>query len=160
MEISQESPVGVRTYHYSLRGWAWNLMRVVIFVAFGCLILMRDYDYARGGPLLYWAAGIGCLLVAVYYVISATYSVVLFDKESVTVRGVFITQSIRRRSVSSYLIDSGGRNQASAMRLISNSPDEMNLDVPKLYAFDNTWNTWICSLRDVGKDEESRFILK
>jgi hypothetical protein len=164
MAISQITPVGGRTYRYSLRGWAWNLMRVAIFVALCCLILTRDYDYTRSGPLLYWAAGIGCLLGAVYYAISAAYSVVFFDQESVTVRGVFFTQSIRRRSVSSYLIDPGGRNRASAIRLISNSPGEMNLDVPKLYAFDDAWQQWISSLtnrtQEQKEEEKARYTLK
>lgn len=159
MEISQETPVGVRTYRYSLSGLAWNLVHGAIFVAIGCILLTRDLDNAQGGPLLYWAIGVGCFLGAAYFAISAAYSVVIFDQESVTVRGVFFTQSIRRHSVSSYLIDPGSRNQAASIRLISNSPAERNLDVPKLYAFDDAWKRWIYSLPDIGKEEESRFTL-
>lgn len=164
METSQETPVGVRTYRSSLGGWAWNLVRGAIFAAGGCLLAMRDYDSARGGPLFYWAACVGCCLVAAYFVISPAYSVVIFDQESVIVRGVFFTQSIRRSSVSSYLVDPGSRNEASAIRLISNSPGESNLDVPKLYAFDDAWQKWISSLSDLTQqrkeEEEARFTLK
>ena len=164
MEISQETPVGVRTYRYSLRGWAWNLVRGAMFAAGGCLLLMRDYDNERGGPLLYWAIGVGFFLGAAYFAISAAYSTVVLDQESVTVRGVFFTQSIRRHSVSSYLIDPGGRNQATSIRLISNLPGESNLDVPKLYAFDDAWHKWISSLPDRGQqqkeEEEARYTMK
>jgi hypothetical protein len=153
MEILQETPVGVRTYRYSLGSQVSYLMRGAIFVAFGCILLTGDYDNARGGPLLYWAIGVGCFLGAAYFAISAAYSTVVFDQESVTVRGVFFTQSIRRRSVSSYLIDPGGRNQAASIRLISNSSSESNLDVPKLFAFDDAWKQWISSLPDIGKEE-------
>ncbi len=160
MEISQETPVGVRTYRYSLGSQVSYLVRGAIFVAIGCILLTRDYDNERGGPLLYWAIGVGFFLGAAYFAISAAYSTVVLDQESVTVRGVFFTQSIRRHSVSSYLIDPGGRNQATSIRLISNLPGESNLDVPKLYAFDDAWKQWISSLPDVGKKEESRFTLK
>jgi hypothetical protein len=164
MEISQETPVGVRTYRYSLNGWAWNLVHGAMFGAIGCILLMRDFDNAQSDHLLFWAISIGIFLVAAYFVISAAYSVVFFDQESVTVRGVFFTQSIRRRSVSSYLIDPGSRNQAAAIRLISNSPGEMNLDVPKVYAFDDAWKQWISSLTDRTRqqeeEEEARFTLK
>jgi hypothetical protein len=164
MEISQETPVVVHTYRYSLRGWAWNLVRGAMFAAIGCLLLMRDSGNAQGDRLLSSAFGIGFFLVAAYFAISAAYSVVFFDQESVTVRGVFFTQSIRRRSVSSYLIDPGGRNQVASIRLISNSPAESNLDVPKLYAFDDAWHKWISSLPDRGRqlkeEEEARYTMK
>jgi hypothetical protein len=66
--------------------------------------------------------------------------------------------------VSSYLVDQGSRNEAAAIRLISNSPGESNLDVPKLYKFDNAWQAWISSLRDLGQqqkqEEEARYTLK
>jgi len=164
METSQETPVGVRTYRYSLGEWAWSLMRGAFFAVCGCLLLMRDYDNSPGGPLFYLAAGIGFCLVAAYLTISAAYSVVIFDQESVTVRGVFFTQSIRRCSVSSYLVDHGSRNEAAAIRLISDSPGESNLDVPKLYTFDDAWKQWISSLSDLSRqrkeEEEARFTLK
>ncbi len=164
MDTSQEMPVGVRIYRYSLGGWVWSLMRVAVFAALGCLLLMRDYDNSPGGPLFCWTIGGASCLAAVYFVISAAYSVVIFDRESVTVRGVFFTQSIRRCSVSSYLVDPGSRNEASAIRLISNSPGEMNLDVPKLYAFDDAWKQWISSLPDLTRqrkeEEDARFTLK
>jgi hypothetical protein len=160
METSQETLGGVRTYRYSLGGWFWSLARGAIFVVLGCMLLMRDYDPAPGGYLLYWAIGVGSLLAAAYCAISAAYSVVLFDQESVTVRGVFFTQSIRRRSVSGYVVDPGSRNEPVAVRLISNSPGEMNLDVPKIYAFDEAWKQWISSLTDLTREEKARFTLK
>jgi hypothetical protein len=161
MEISQDSPVGVRIYRYSLGSKISYLVWVVILVTFGCILLMRDYDNAQGDHLLFWAISIGLFLVAAYFAISAAYSVVFFDQESVTVRGVFFTQSIRRRSVSGYLVVPRDRYQAPAIRLISNSPGEMNLDVPKLYAFDDAWQQWISSLTNRTREvEEARYTLK
>jgi hypothetical protein len=164
MEISQETLVGGRTYRYSLGSQVSYLVRGVFFVAIGYLFLTQDHGNAPGGPLLYWAASVGCFLGAAYFAISAAYSVVFFDQESVTVRGVFFTQSIRRRSVSGYLVVPGSRYQGPAIRLISDSPGESNLDVPKLYAFDGAWHEWISSLPDQGQqqiqEEEDRFTLK
>lgn len=163
MGTSQEMPGVIRTYRYSLGSQFWYLLRGAFFVVMGCALLTRDQDAASVSPFLYWAGGIGCFMGAAYFAISAAYSVVLFDEESVTVRGVFSSQSIRRRSVSSYLVDPGRRYEAASIRLISNSPGEMNLDVPRLYAFDDTWKQWISSLPDRGRqakeEEEARFTL-
>jgi len=160
METSQETLVGLRTYRYSLGSQVNYLLFGAFFVAIGCGLFTRDFGNAASGPLLYWAAGISSFLVAAYFAISAAYSVVFFDQESVTVRGVFVTQSIQRRSVSIYLIVRGSKNQAAAIRLISNSTEEMNLDVPKLYAFDDAWKQWISSLHDRTQEEEALFTLK
>jgi hypothetical protein len=80
MGISQETLVGVRTYRYSLSGWTWNLVRGAVFAVCGCLLLMRDYDNAGSGPLMYLAFGIGFILGAAYLAISAARSVVCFDR--------------------------------------------------------------------------------
>lgn len=160
METSQETLVGVRAYRFSLGSQISYLLQGVIFVAIGFILLTRDYDSAASGRLLCWIIGVGFFLGAAYFAISAAYSVVLFDQESVTVRGVFSTQSIRKRSVSSYLVVPGSKNQAAAIRLISNSREDMNLDVPKLHAFDDAWKQWISSLSDRTQEVEAGFTLK
>jgi hypothetical protein len=160
VETSQETLVGIRTYRFSLGSQVNYLVLGAFFVALGLILLTRDFDSSASDRYLYWAAGIGLFLAAAYFATSAAYSVVFFDQGSVTVRGVFSTQSIRRRSVSSYLVVPGSKNQAAAIRLISDSPEEMNLDVPRLYAFDDAWKQWISSLSNLTEQEEARFTPK
>jgi hypothetical protein len=162
MESSQETPIGVRTYRYSLGSLVLSLVGGAFAVTIGLTWL--DQSKAASGPLLDWAIGIGTFLVAAYLAISAAYSVVLFDRETVTLRGVLNTQSIRRRSVSGYLVERRGRAQVVFIRLISKSTDESDLVIRKCFAFDDAWRQWISSLPDLTKqrkeEEDARFTLK
>ena len=156
MVFAMETSTGVRTYRYTAFEQISSLAVGAIYVAVGCVWFARDIDGPREGPLSHWAFGIGLFLMAAYFAISAAYSVVILDQDSVTLRGILGTKSIRRSSVRSYLIEQRGR-QGTFIRLISNLPHESDLLIPKRFAFDDAWREWISSLTDFAKKQEASF---
>jgi hypothetical protein len=154
----QDKPQESRVYRYSISSVVDYLVRGAVAVAAGCIFLARVSESFDPKALLYWIAVMGCFLLAIYFAATAAYSVVIFSRDSITVRGVFGTRSIRKSSVKGYENSGSGRNPS--IRLVSNSSEETDLSIFKNYAFDEEWRNWLSSFPDPDIADEARFTLK
>jgi hypothetical protein len=124
----------------------------------GCIWLNIGPGSPAGKTPLHWIVGVGLFVAAIYLAVTAAYSVVIFSRDSITVRGVLQTRSIHTSSVKGYKYDWSRRTPR--IRLISNSPDESDLLIAKNYAFDEEWRDWLSRFPDPDAGQEARFTLK
>jgi hypothetical protein len=135
-----------------------SVMQVAFIVVWGCIWMARRPESLAANAPLNLLIGAVLLLSAVGVVWTSATSAVIVSGDSITVRGVLMTRSIRKSSVKGYI--NLPVNRRPGIRLISKSSGEADLQFAKNYAFDDEWQSWISSLPNLESEEEARFTLK
>jgi hypothetical protein len=122
-------------------------------------LLYRLYHFAVGAAALVGAVlsyhflilSIGLGLFSVFMISRPLVMAVSVDHDSVTCKGMFSENSIQRSSITAVEFQSTGKGRY--LILWGNVDERENLTIPDLFAFDEAWDDWLRSYRDLSDDK-------
>ena len=101
----------------------------------------------QGDPAILFAAGLA--LFSVFMISRPLIMAVTVDQFSVTFRGTFSACSMQRSSITAVETKGG---KSSFLILWGNTIDGNNrLEIPMIFAFDEAWDNWLRTYRDLNK---------
>ncbi len=142
MEIPGESsfaPAETRVYRF-------NRVYRLYHLAAGAAFFVVALTLYRLPPVAFVLA-----LFALFMIARPFVSAVTVDPFSVTYRGTFSAKSIQRSAITAVETKSTGRG--SVLILWGNYEKKERLAIPAIFGFDDAWNDWLSSYRDLSGDK-------
>lgn len=90
-------------------------------------------------------------LFAVFMISRALVMAVTVDPLSVTFKGLFSENSLQRASITAVEREHTGK--ANYVILWGNLDEKEHLSIPDLFAFDEAWDDWLSTYRDLSDDK-------
>jgi hypothetical protein len=119
----------------------------------------RLYHFAVGAAALVGA--VKCYSFLILAVVLALFSMfmiarplvmaVTVDQFSVTFKAMFSENSLQRSSITAVETIHTGRGDI--LRLWGNTDEKERLDIPGLFSFDDAWDNWWSTYRDLSDDK-------
>lgn len=120
--------------------------------------LYRWYHFVTGAVFLVvavlirdlWIFSIPLVLLSVFMVARPLTRAVIVDQYSVTLKNMFSQNSLPRSSITTIERVSSGKG--TFLRLRGNVEEELSIPV-FLFAFDEAWDDWLSTYRDLSSDK-------
>jgi hypothetical protein len=119
----------------------------------------RLYHFAVGAAAL--VSAVKCYSFLILAVVLALFSMfmiarplvmaVTVDQFSVTFKAMFSENSLQRSSITAVETIHTGRGDI--LRLWGNTDEKERLDIPGLFSFDDAWDNWWSTYRDLSDDK-------
>lgn len=90
-------------------------------------------------------------LFAVFMISRALVMAVTVDPLSVTFKGLFSENSVQRASITA--VERKHTGKANYVILWGNLDEKERLSIPDLFAFDEAWDDWLSTYRDLSDDK-------
>ena len=94
---------------------------------------------------------IGLTLFSVFMIARPLVMAVIVDQSSVTFKGMFSTDSLERSSITAVQTQHTGKGDI--LILWGNIDEKENLAIPDLFGFDDDWDDWWSTYRDLSDDK-------
>jgi hypothetical protein len=130
--------------------FTWWMRAIYLLVAAVCLLaatylIARVSNTGAAEAVLHWIEAVALALSAVYFAAGAFISCVLFDEDSVLVRGVFIASSLPKTAI--HWCSPGKSQWLARTVLYTDEPETKKLIIVHCYRFDEEWARWIAGLK-------------
>jgi hypothetical protein len=130
--------------------FTWWMRAMYLLVSAVCLpaaffLVTRTGNAGTAEAVWHWIEAVALTLSVIYFAASAFCSCVLFDDDSVLVRGLFIASCLPRRSV--HWCSPGHSQWMACTILYTDAPEAKKLIIVHCYRFDDEWARWIASLK-------------
>jgi hypothetical protein len=93
----------------------------------------------------------GLVLFAIFMIARPFVTNVTVDPSSVTVNAIFSGNSIERSSITAFEVKNTGKGSLLILR--GNTDEDEKLVIPDLFSFDDAWNDWLSTYRDLSDDK-------
>jgi hypothetical protein len=152
VKASQRSPDGCTIYRLT-----WWAQLIDILVAAGCLFACYEnyLQYVRGAwgkEWTFWLMEIFFLIVALSTALGPMFSRVVLDDDSITVKGILKSRSLQRSAIAG--IKFRGTRSGRYAVLEGAAPARKRFVVPLCYRFDERWDKWISTLKNLDEAED------
>ncbi len=122
-------------------------------------LIYRDYHLAVGAAAVLGAVYAYRLVVlpamlallAVYMIARPFVMAVIVDQSSVTFKGTFSARSLQRSSITA--VETKHTGKTDTLILWGNVDEKEKLAIPALFNFDEAWNNWWSTYRDLSGDK-------
>jgi hypothetical protein len=119
----------------------------------------RLYHFAVGGAALIGAAlcyhflalSVVLVLFGAFMISRPLLAKVIVDQYSVTLKSMFSENSLRRASITA--IERKHTGKGNLLILWGNLDEKENLTIADVFAFDDAWDDWLRTFRDLSDDK-------
>jgi hypothetical protein len=119
----------------------------------------RLYHFAAGvttfvGAIMvhhFWILSVVLVLFSMFMIARALAMAVTVDQFSVTSKGLFSKNSLQRSSITA--IERQHTGKGNCLILWGNLDEKESLTIPDIFAFDDAWDDWLSTYKDLSDDK-------